>query len=586
MNHPTEDVSPVGPQMVFGMDAQGRCTFSVGPGLRAQGLEPNELVGQDLLAVYGRDPRGRAALERAMAGEAFTSERVVNGRLLWIYYHPVHAADGSPGGTIGVATDVTDFVQTQEDLVRFKALADASHDLIAIADKDGRAVYANPRVHGLGVTVSAEDLWNTVAEQAGAATVAEMRAVLEAGDRWSGDVTLLAADEPTVVHGQAFRLLGDDGAMLGTAWIGQDITELRASEEALRAANTDLLQFRALVEASGDFIAIAGLDGAVRYVNPAGRELIGMDPDLDATTTTILDYLTPEGIEASLQVEQPAVLEHGHWEGVSTLRNHRGAPIPVEIASFLMRDPETDEPFALATVQRDITERLAVEADLTEMSQQREALLDRLVEAQEAERAQIAADVHDDSIQALAAVDLRLGLLKRQLGERAPELLDVLVPLQDSVSNAIDRLRSLLFDLEPPDLQEGLTGALSRAAEQIFGDTPTRAVVVCEHEPDAPVATRGVAYRIIREAMVNARKHAEATTVTVTVSGRDGALEVSVTDDGAGIANVPPESPPGHHGLSSMRDRAALAGGRVEVTSGPAGGTTVNVWLPASSPVS
>jgi PAS domain S-box-containing protein len=416
----------------------------------------------------------------------------------------------------------------------------------------------------------------------------DIRAALAQGERWSGDVTLRAATQQTVLHAQAFPLHHPEtDARLGTAWLGQDITDLRASEAALRAANSDLMQFRALVEASGDFIAIAGLDGAVRYVNPAGRELIGLDPDVDTSTTTIVDYLTPQGIEASLQVEQPAVLAHGHWEGVSTLRNHRGAPIPVEIASFLMRDPETDEPFALATVQRDITERLAVEADLRRMSEQREALLDRLVEAQEAERAQIAADVHDDSIQVLAAVDLRLGLLKRRLGERAPEMEDVLAPLQESVSNAIDRLRALLFDLEPPDLEEGLAAALRRAGAQIFEDTPTRFRVVDEHEPDAPVATRAVAYRIAREAMVNAHKHADASTVTVTVAGTDGGLAVSVTDDGAGLPkvtqNVPQASPPGHHGLSSMRDRAAVAGGRLEISPGPTGGTTVHVWLPTSS---
>jgi signal transduction histidine kinase len=204
------------------------------------------------------------------------------------------------------------------------------------------------------------------------------------------------------------------------------------------------------------------------------------------------------------------------------------------------------------------------------------------VEAQEAERAQIAADVHDDSIQVLAAVDLRLGLLKRRLGERAPEFEDVLGPLQDSVSNAIDRLRALLFDLEPPDLEEGLTAALCRAGAQIFADTPTRCRVVDEHEPDAPVATRAVAYRVAREAMVNAHKHADASTVTVTVSDTDGGLEVSVSDDGAGFPNELQASPPGHHGLSSMRDRAALAGGRLEISPGPAGGTTVRVWLPAS----
>ena len=150
----------------------------------------------------------------------------------------------------------------------------------------------------------------------------------------------------------------------------------------------------------------------MEYLNPAGRAMVGLAPDTDVTDTTIADYLTPEGLEQSVAVEQPAVRAHGSWEGESTLR-HRGgkAPIPVAIASFLMRDLATGEPIGLATVQRDVTERVAAAARVQRLAEHRQALLMRLVEAQEAERTQIAADVHDDPVQAIAAVDLRLGLL-------------------------------------------------------------------------------------------------------------------------------------------------------------------------------
>ena len=82
--------------------------------------------------------------------------------------------------------------------------------------------------------------------------------------------------------------------------------------DALREAVADLKRFKALVEASPDFIAIADLDGTVRYVNPPGRAMVGIDESVDVTTTTIADYLTPEGLVASLEVERPAVVERGH----------------------------------------------------------------------------------------------------------------------------------------------------------------------------------------------------------------------------------------------------------------------------------
>ena len=162
-----------------------------------------------------------------------------------------------------------------------------------------------------------------------------------------------------------FPTFDEAGALSGTGAVYNDITAHERAEQRLRMlagelgeANADLVRFQALVESCGDFIAIAQLDGRVRYLNPAGRAMVNLAPDVDVTTTMIVDYLTTEGLRSSVEVEQPAVIAHGHWAGESTLRDHAGGPpIPVAIQSFLMRHPETGEPFGLATVQRDIRER-------------------------------------------------------------------------------------------------------------------------------------------------------------------------------------------------------------------------------------
>ncbi len=474
--------------------------------------------------------------------------------------------------------------ESREELVKFKALADASEDVIGISDDEGDIVYVNPRVGDYGIDLAGNDAFASAAASIGESWSNEVRQGLETEGRWSGDLTYSQHDQDLVGHLDVFRIFHPDTqASLGAAWISRDVTELRVTEAALRAANADLKQFKALVEASPDFIAIADLDGKLKYVNPGGRRLIGMDPDVDVATTTITDYLTPEGLTVSLEVEQPAVIANGHWEGESTLRNYQGPPIPVAIASFLIGDSETGEPFALATVQRDMSERLAAETALRELADQRQALLTRLVDAQDEERARIAADVHDDSVQALASVDLRLGLLRRRLAEHAPELLAVLEPLQLSITGATDRLRALLFDLEPPDMQHGLTGVLTRAAEEIFETTETRWTVDGDDEPDVPDATRGIAYLISKEALNNVRKHASAHNVTVTIEQRDGGVEVTIADDGVGLGPAQLEASPGHRGVFNMQDRAAVAGGRCTIREGELGGTVVTVWLPGPS---
>ena len=357
-------------------------------------------------------------------------------------------------------------------------------------------------------------------------------------------------------------------------------TERSTAEQELLLKDDELLRFQSLVEASGDFIAIASVDGSVMYLNPAGRDLVGLDPDIDVRKTTIADYLTEEGIRASLEIEQPAVVAQGHWEGESTLRDHRGGPpIPVAISSFVMLHPETREPIALATVQRDITDRIAAQKSVQDLADQRQELLDRLVQAQEDERARIAADVHDDSVQALAAVELRLGLLRRRLDERAPDLMESIDGMAETVSAATDRLRHLLFDLDSPALRECLADALEQAAAYVFEDDLTWKVTG-DRTIDLPEGLRVTAYRIAKEAMVNACKHAGATQATIALHRADGGVQVRISDDGRGVRPEDIRDQPGHLGIRAMRDRAAVAGGWLRVESPPGGGTDVRLWLP------
>jgi PAS domain S-box-containing protein len=487
---------------------------------------------------------------------------------------------------LGNALLLVGHAEAVEQLAMFRALAEASPNLVALESTDGGVVYVNPRVQeAAGIDTAGADVWETVRAYVGEDKMTEIRATVESEDRWSGDLSARTRGRELTLSLEVFALAhADTGATLGTAWIAEDVTTLRSTERAFRAAGAELERFQALVEASSDFIAMAALDGSVFYVNPAGRAMVGLAPDADVTTTRIADYLTPEGLEASIRVELATVREQGHWEGESTLRDTKGGPpIHVAVASFLMYD-DRKEPFALATVRRDITERIAHENALRELVVQREELLARLVQAQAEERAEIARDVHDDTVQVLAAVDLRLGLLRRRLDQEATGLSDALDPVADSVAQATDRLRALLFSLEPPDLAAGLAAALRTAADEIFRDTPTRWAVDGEAEPAAIDSTRSTAFRIAREAMINVRKHADAATVQVTVVGRHGGLEVSIADDGVGLGPGPVKSSTGHHGLTSMRDRADVAGGTWEMRARPEGGTEVVFWLPIAPP--
>ncbi|MDQ2758712.1 MAG: GAF domain-containing protein [Actinomycetota bacterium] len=217
---------------------------------------------------------------------------------------------------------------------------------------------------------------------------------------------------------------------------------------------------------------------------------------------------------------------------------------------------------------------------------QRRDLMRRLVTAQDTERARIAADIHDDSVQSLAAVELRLGLLRRRMGDSAPDL----VPMMDQVSHTIraaaSGLRNLLFELEPAPEGEGWVTSVRVAAEQVFEDLPVTCSVRAPHDVVLPDAERLPAMRIVKEALLNVRKHARATHVDIVIVSAAAGVEVSVTDDGVGLPlGVAPEHlvpRRGHRGLATMRDRASAAGGWCRLERVDTGGARLRFFIPTA----
>jgi signal transduction histidine kinase len=222
-------------------------------------------------------------------------------------------------------------------------------------------------------------------------------------------------------------------------------------------------------------------------------------------------------------------------------------------------------------------------AELRQTHDERRRLLARLVRAQEEERRNIASDIHDDSIQKMAAVGLRIAALKRRTTDE--KTADMLVRLEESVQLSIDRLRHLMFELWPPALERhGLAAAVKNELEELHSesDMETRLEQNLDAEPDPEIRT--IAFRIIQEAISNAMKHANAHTLSVRLETANAGVHVVVRDDGVGmVPAVSGESPPGHLGLSGMRERADMAGGWLEVNSDTGDGTVVEFWLPSDA---
>ncbi len=202
-----------------------------------------------------------------------------------------------------------------------------------------------------------------------------------------------------------------------------------------------------------------------------------------------------------------------------------------------------------------------------------------VLRAQEAERARVARDLHDEVNQALAAVSLRLAAT----AERAPEeFAEELAETQRLAGQAMEELLGLARELRPSALDDhGLLPAL-RTQVRMFGE---RWGVPAQFAADGPRLMLGefeqlVVYRVVQEALSNIARHAHAKKVKVTVLGCNGtAVKVTISDDGDGFA--PNRLRDGRSGLAGMRERALLAGGRLEITSTPGNGTVVELTVRA-----
>ena len=234
----------------------------------------------------------------------------------------------------------------------------------------------------------------------------------------------------------------------------------------------------------------------------------------------------------------------------------------------------------------DVTERRLIEETLRQtvetlkqVDRNRQALLRRLVDAQEEERRAIARDIHDDTIQSMFAVSLRLSTLRNALRDAVQ--VEQLQLLEQSVQASTDRLRHLLFELRPAALDEGgLPAALREYLDVMRSENAIDVELETAMERSPASETQVIAYRIAQEALANVRKHARASRVECAVSAVDDGILIRIADDGVGFQEERGRPSAGHLGMVSMRERAEMAGGWFRVTSSEGKGCIVEFWIP------
>lgn len=352
--------------------------------------------------------------------------------------------------------------------------------------------------------------------------------------------------------------------------VGVQLSRVAERERAHRALRESEQKFRALAEQSLVGVVLIQ-DGVYRYVNPTFAGLFGYE-------------------QKDLLGKSPEVVYHrDDWPRVKQEMRSR-IDGEKETSYFVARGKSrSGETVYLQSYGREISYqgRPAIAGASLDVTEQKR-LQYEMLQLQEEERRRIGQDLHDLIGSQLTGAALKLDNLSRSIeAQQTKEALSEIIGL---IKEGAAEVRRLSHGLSPGGLTEGdLPCTLQALADKTDGarfnndlepgqfentGPETDAQFMC---PDEEVSTH--LYRIVQEATINARKHAEATEIVIRLYEEDAALVLEVEDDGTGFVPSELGSDEGL-GLRSMRHRAELMGANLTVESSPDEGTLITCRMP------
>jgi len=226
----------------------------------------------------------------------------------------------------------------------------------------------------------------------------------------------------------------------------------------------------------------------------------------------------------------------------------------------------------------------AMAQELQAKRQQEKRLIERLINAQEEERKRVAYDLHDGLIQQLVGARLYLSQCQQEDGQAHPQARDYFQRGCSALSEAIIEGRRIIDGLRPGALDDlGLSEALRELAHQQAQAATWTLHLSLDPQPVHDHLAAVTLYRIAQEALNNARKHAQARTLSISLWHDAQGCGLLVQDDGCGLNLASLRGSRGL-GITTMHERAQQLGGLCQVDSAPGQGTRISVYLPANQP--
>jgi len=481
----------------------------------------------------------------------------------------------------------TELKRTKEYL---ENIIENSVDAIGIVDREGRFILWNRRaveIYGYhSDDLAGKSSFDLYADRA------ELDRMLERlrrdGVVREYEILMKKQDGSIVPMDISISLLKDDrGRTIGSVCVARDLSERKKSELDLKRARDELSRYSkelerqvrertreisGILKYTPAVVTIKDVDGYYTLVNARFEELIGMSGDevLGRSDHEIF----PAEFADRFRANDLQVLAEGRSCQVEEHFPQRDGVHTYLTVKFPLYD---EEGVATGTcgIGTDITEVKKAQDQLRRLS-------GRMMAGQETERAAIARELHDELGQILTALRMDAVWMANHLKESDARAASRALAMCDIIDRTIDEVRGIALRLRPSVLDDlGLIPAL----EWYTTDLEKRsgiAIILNHHDvPQMDDLVATAAYRIAQEALTNVVRHSSASHAEVSLEGEKGFLMITVTDNGKGFT-VSELSESDCLGLAGMRERAALAGGSLEIESSPGKGTRVRCRLPFS----
>ncbi len=592
------DLAEHAPDLIWSVDRHGRLTYVNEALARFLGEPRSAVVGRSLGEIasgHPDNPDFAATLAFVLSGGTLSPTPVEcatprGPRWVEVTASPVLDENGAVVGARGISRDIHERMASEAALrtseARYRGLVESQHELVVRLDAQGRFTFVNDAyATKFGTTPDAllgtsflalvhqADHGRVLAAMAGMArpphrAFIELRNLTASGVRW------IAWDGGVVVDA--------DGRMVEAQAVGRDVTERRASEDALRESEE---RFRSAFDDAAIGMALTTTSGQTLRVNAALCAMLGYS-ERELLACTIEDVVHPDD-RGPIEVDRGRLAE-GHAPSYRAERRYRhkdGHLLWVQVTASIVRDVTGAPLYFLGQIQ-DITEQHLAEQALRESvvelqrsEQNLRLLARRQVVIREEERKRVGFDLHDDVCQELVGVGILVESLRRKLGPTSTEHAADFARVVGYLGEVIEHLRLLARELRPLMLRDlGLDGSLSSLADGMSTDTLAVTTDFRTPVPRLEEETEVSVYRIAQEAISNAVRHAGARTIVIMLAATDAELTLTVRDDGRGFD--PAVRPAVALGLASMEERALALGTRLDLRSAPGAGTSVTLACP------